>query len=75
MAFSPDGKYLASGDRAGNIYVIEAKTGRDLYSLSGHTDAIDALAFRDDGKILASARQDQFIKLWNMKDGSQIQPA
>ncbi|HEY7115101.1 MAG TPA: c-type cytochrome domain-containing protein [Tepidisphaeraceae bacterium] len=70
VAYSPDGRFLASGDRAGGLWVWEAKTARELYNCTGHKEAVTAACFRGDSNILASASQDGTIKLWNMTDGS-----
>jgi WD40 repeat protein len=70
VAYSADGRFLASGDRAGGLWVWEAKTARELYNCAGHKDAVTDAAFRGDSNILASASQDGTIKLWNMSDGT-----
>jgi WD40 repeat protein len=69
IAYSPDGKYLASADRAGNVYVWEAKAVREVFNLQGHKAGITALSFRPDSKLLASASEDGTIKLWDMTSG------
>jgi WD40 repeat protein len=70
VAYSPSGKYLASGDRAGGLWVWEARTARELYNCSGHKEGVTDACFRGDSNILASASQDGTIKLWNMSDGT-----
>src|SRR5262249_41272032 len=55
VAFSPDGKIIASAGTDKEIRLWEADTGKDIRTLSGHTKPIATLAFSPDGKYLASA--------------------
>jgi hypothetical protein len=70
VAYSADGRFLASGDRAGGLWIWEAKTARELYNCAGHKDGVTDAAFRGDSNLLASASQDGTIKLWNTTDGT-----
>jgi WD40 repeat protein len=72
IAFSPDGKLLASGDYSSAIKIWEVGTGRELRTLTGHAEAISALAFSRDGKTLASGSVDYTIKLWDLVTGREI---
>jgi eukaryotic-like serine/threonine-protein kinase len=68
LAFSPDGRTLASGhlvDR-NNVRIWDAATGRLLTTLEGHTDRVRALAFTPDGKSLATASSDGTVRLWDV---------
>lgn len=60
------------GDRAGGLFVWEAKTGNEFFSLPGHTGAIAAVSWRDDANILASASEDGTIRLWEMNEGKEV---
>jgi len=44
---------------------------RDLLTLRGHTDAVDAVAFSPDGTLLASGGRDSTIRFWNPETGEQ----
>ena len=55
MAFSPDGKRLASASGDQTVKVWDATSGQEMLTLKGHTDAVMSVAFSPDGKRLASA--------------------
>ncbi|MEM7555915.1 MAG: NB-ARC domain-containing protein [Cyanobacteria bacterium P01_A01_bin.84] len=66
LAFSLDGKILASGSHDDTIRLWNVETGKCWQTLTGHTSAIQSLAFSHDGKILASGSNDRTIRLWNI---------
>jgi len=55
LEFSPDGKHLASADRAGGIFITDATSGENPRPLAGATDAVNQLAWRGDVRCLAAA--------------------
>src|SRR5262245_35657531 len=63
LAFSPDGKVLASGDRTSAVHLWDVGTGQRLNTLVGHTAPVHALAFAPDGR-LASGGADGLVRLW-----------
>jgi WD40 repeat protein len=71
VAFSPDGRTLASSSPDRVIRLWDARTGQERASLTGHKDWVYCIAFSSDGAYLASAALDGEIKLWN---GSELKP-
>jgi WD40 repeat protein len=65
VAFSPDGKRLASADWDGTVKVWDAQTGQEALTLKGHTGYVKSVAFSPDGKRLASASKDKTVKVWD----------
>jgi WD40 repeat protein/tRNA A-37 threonylcarbamoyl transferase component Bud32 len=75
LAFSPDGKILASGADESSIRFWDVASGQPIgQSLAGHRAWVSSLVFWPDGKTLASASADQTIRLWDLSDLSRVQP-
>jgi WD40 repeat protein len=72
VAFSPDGKVLASAGKDHRIRLWEVPTWRPLRTLAGHTDWIRSIVFSPTGKILASASEDGTVRLWDLATGREI---
>ena len=69
VAFSPDGKTLASGGGDNVIHLWDVETGKNKMTLMGHTHWVFSLAFSPDGKTLASSSVDSDIRLWDPHTG------
>jgi WD40 repeat protein len=66
LAYSPDGKTLATGGRDHSVRIWDVNTGQRQRTLLGHTDKVNAVAFSPDGGQLVSASDDQTIRLWDL---------
>jgi len=67
LAFSPDGRYLASSGVDKRILVWDLAEGTLLTELKGHSDTVYSLSFSRDGNTLASGGVDNCVKLWNAR--------
>jgi hypothetical protein len=72
VAFSRDGKLLATGGTDNTIKIWDLGTKRELATLTGHTANIESLDFHPDGRLLASAGEDGSTFLWDTKTGQHL---
>lgn len=72
VAFSPDGKLLATCDGwDGMLFLQDTQTGKNLRQLKGHFSSVLSLAFSSDGKLLASCAADYKVRIWDTATGQE----
>jgi WD40 repeat protein len=78
--YSPDGKWLATGDiggglaggGTGDVIIWDSGSGQPLLTLSGHVGRTDAVAFSSDGTRLVTANDDGVGKVWDTTSGQEL---
>jgi WD40 repeat protein len=72
LAFSPDGRTIASGLNSGEAVLWIVESGERVRTLAGHAYSVDEIAFAPDGKTLASGSSDGTFILWDAASGKQL---
>ena len=72
VAFSRDGRILATASKNSEVALWDATTGEYIRSLLGHKDAVRTVVFSPDGLVLASASADRSVKLWDVEAGLEL---
>ncbi len=72
VAFSPDGRLLATGGNDALIRLWNVSTGQEIQSLNGHTDSVLNVVFSPDGRFILSQGNDRTVRLWDVSTGQEL---
>ena len=72
VAWSPDGKHIASGNSDAKVHLWEVSTGRHLLTYHGHADVVQAVAWSPDSRHIASGSSDTAVHVWQAMTGQAV---
>ncbi|XP_071790204.1 notchless protein homolog 1-like [Asterias amurensis] len=72
VAFSPDGRYLASGSGDTTVRFWDVNTETPHHTCKGHKHWVLCIAWSPDGRLLASGCKNSQIILWDPETGKQV---
>ncbi len=72
VAWSPDGKHIASGSFDFTVHVWDASTGSDVLVFRSHTNTVLMVAWSPDGKRIASGGGDHTVRVWDAFTGGDL---
>lgn len=72
IAFSPGGKFLASGGKDQTVRLWGMWNWRQIWAIKGHADWVKSIAFSPDGSLIATGSGDKTVKVWGSKNGALV---
>lgn len=72
VAFSPDGRFMASGDWDGIVKLWNAADGVEIYTFRSASNRVDSVAFNADSTRLAAGGHDNTVRLWDLTTGTEL---
>jgi len=73
VKFHPDGEIFATASSGGAINVWAVASFEHMASFDGHSASVVALSFSENGISLASASEDQTLRVWDLQEVGQVQ--
>jgi WD40 repeat protein len=71
VAWSPDGKYIATGSANNTVRMWDATTGAQVFVYRGHQGSVNALAWSPDGREIASGAADNTVQILETATGKR----
>jgi WD40 repeat protein len=68
VAFSPDGRLVATADKGGSVIVWDGQRGDKLWEHEVHAE-LTAVTFSPDGRFVVTGGDDEVVKVWGVDDG------
>lgn len=72
LAWSPDGKHIASGSSDKRVYVWEAASRNKVIATYNHAKSVKVVAWSHNGQYIASGGEDMEVRLWQVFSGNYI---
>jgi len=72
VAWSPDGRFIASGSSDWTVQIWDATTGATILTYGGHSSSVEAVAWSPDGRHIASGSSEKTVQIWDANTGANV---